>query len=199
MDNNNLGKILKKIESVLDTTGIYPASVVGGDKPYKKRDDYKNGWNACAMEMTDQISKALAEAWKESEQDLTMLLLADVINDDHGHYVLDMNDTFYYACADGEEVKPEEIKEVARLFRWYGFPGLNYWVAGKRGHDPEIPQHREEVEYVRGKEKKEPTEPETRLIHESEHESCSKDQCVKDKRLFYKILRFFGLRKGKGC
>ena len=49
--------------------------------------------------------------------------------------------------------KPEEIKEVARLFRWYGFPGVNYWVAGKRGHDPQIPKRRTEVEYVRSQEK----------------------------------------------
>ena len=39
MKKANLGKILKKIESVLDTTGIYPQSVVGGKKPYKKRND----------------------------------------------------------------------------------------------------------------------------------------------------------------
>ena len=153
MDNNNLGKILKKIESVLENIGIYPASVVGGDEPYKKRNEYKNGWNAGVMEMSSKISKALSETWKEDDTDLTLLLLADVVSDDDGCYLLGMNDTFYYATSDNEEVKSEEIKEVARLFRWYGFPGVNYWVAEKREHDPMIPQRRDEVVYVRRQEK----------------------------------------------
>ena len=154
MSDYNIGKILKKIESVLETTGIYPRAVQGGDEPYEKRSDHQNGWNAAVMEISKRIGEALKESWKEVDEDLTLLLLADVINDDHGHYVLNMNDTFYFATADGEEVKPEEIKEVARLFSYYGFAGLTYWVAEKRGHDPEISSSREEVEYVRSKEQK---------------------------------------------
>jgi hypothetical protein len=83
---------------------------------------------------------------------LALLLIADVGWLDRGKFILNMNDTFWYACSDAEEVGEDEIKEVARLFSTYGWQGIDYWVANKRGYDPEIPRHKEEVEEVRKKE-----------------------------------------------
>jgi hypothetical protein len=53
-----------------------------------------------------------------------------------GKFDLNLSDTFYYACADCEEVPVEQLGEVARLFKLYGFWGAVYWAAKRRGHDP---------------------------------------------------------------
>ena len=44
---------------------------------------------------------------------------------------LNMNDVWCWACADGEEVKEEEMIEVAELFWNYGWCGILYWVSKK--------------------------------------------------------------------
>jgi hypothetical protein len=43
--------------------------------------------------------------------------------------VLNMNDTWGWACADGEDVSDEELPRVAELFYRYGWCGLLYWVS----------------------------------------------------------------------
>ncbi len=56
-----------------------------------------------------------------------------------------LNDTFYYACADTEVIPWEEVVAVAGHLRtladdternWW----LTDWATKKRGHDPKIPQ-----------------------------------------------------------
>jgi hypothetical protein len=59
-----------------------------------------------------------------------------------------MNDTFG-GYADAEEASKEEVKEIDRLFVNYGYKGITYWVAKKRGYDPKIPRHKKDVEDVR--------------------------------------------------
>ena len=49
------------------------------------------------------------------------------------HQMLNMNDVWGWATADGEYVEDEELPEVARLFCEYGWCGLLYWVSQKRG------------------------------------------------------------------
>lgn len=44
---------------------------------------------------------------------------------------LNMNDTWFWATAFGEEVTDDELPEVARLFRLYGWCGVLYWVSEK--------------------------------------------------------------------
>src|SRR5689334_10612921 len=34
------------LHAAIEQVGIYPEAWVGGEKPYEKRDDYMNGWNA---------------------------------------------------------------------------------------------------------------------------------------------------------
>lgn len=46
---------------------------------------------------------------------------------------LNMNDVWCWACADGEYVSDEELPEVARLYRAYGYCGILYWVSQKNG------------------------------------------------------------------
>ena len=49
--------------------------------------------------------------------------------------MLNLNDTFFWACADAEYVSDEELPEVASLFFRYGWCGILYWVNLKRGSE----------------------------------------------------------------
>ena len=49
--------------------------------------------------------------------------------------MLNLNDAFFWGCADGEVVSDDEMPEVARLFLAYGMCGIYYWVCTKRGYE----------------------------------------------------------------
>jgi hypothetical protein len=53
--------------------------------------------------------------------------------DDAPPHTLNLNDTFCWACADCEHVPDEELGRVADLFHRYGWNGILYWVAQRRG------------------------------------------------------------------
>ena len=67
------------------------------------------------------------------EDSIKMLMAAGVFYDDEevGPHVLNMNDTWAWATAWGEEVAEDDLVEVARLFWAYGNAGLLYWVSQK--------------------------------------------------------------------
>jgi hypothetical protein len=55
----------------------------------------------------------------------------------HGKLLsLNMGDTFCYACGDAETVKPEQVAEVANIYRKYGGDGLVCWVSKMRNEMP---------------------------------------------------------------
>ena len=61
------------------------------------------------------------------------------IGQPHGKELcLNMGDTFCYACADAETVKPEQCAEVADIYRRFGSTGLVCWSAKQRNEDPLI-------------------------------------------------------------
>lgn len=79
--------------------------------------------------------------------------LGDPEDDDEPRQVLNMNDTFAWALAFGEPVSDEELSEVARLFQWYGFNGLNYWVSEKNNQmDSEFFDVSRGIQFVRHEE-----------------------------------------------
>jgi hypothetical protein len=152
---------VKTVTDVLMTTGVYPQSSSTWDektntiKDTKLRTEWQEGWNACQGEIFNKINDSLGKLEREGMSDeLALLLIADVGWMQDGKFVLNMNDTFWYACADAEEVSEGEIKEVARLFATYGYKGLTYWVAKKRGDDPDIPKYKAQVDEVRKLESK---------------------------------------------
>ena len=51
-------------------------------------------------------------------------------------FAVNMNDTFYYACADSEEVGADEIDAVYRAWKMFGYDGVVAWTAIKRGCEP---------------------------------------------------------------
>ena len=46
---------------------------------------------------------------------------------------LNMNDVWAWASAEGEDVRDDELPELARLFFSYGWAGILYWVSEKNG------------------------------------------------------------------
>lgn len=81
----------------------------------------------------------------EPNEHLELLKAADVFfgrmgSEDEEDYdpkwerMLNLNDTFAWACADCQYVSDEDLPRVAHLFREYGMCGIYYWVAvEKRG------------------------------------------------------------------
>lgn len=154
--SNELLVAIQTVKDAINDIGIKMAAGIDEEGNVVERGPFGDGWNACLMEMHRKIYdrlKLLEEG--QINKDLMFLSLADVgyFDEEHG-FLLNMNDTFHYACSDCEEVSEEEAKEVVRLFSTYGYKGLDYWVAQKRGYDPEIPRYAERVKEVRAEEDK---------------------------------------------
>ena len=122
--------------------GVYPK----GKSGCEEKTEYMNGWNDAITAATDAVEEGLNKF--RNSNDLSLLVLADVGFFNRGKYYLDMNDTFYYACADCEEVGFDDLSEVARLFKTYGYGGLTYWVSKKRNENSEIPQVQKSIEEI---------------------------------------------------
>ena len=56
-----------------------------------------------------------------------------------------MNDTFFYASADSDEVKEEDILKIIKIYKEYGSVGLTCWCAVERDHEPCIEYTEDEV------------------------------------------------------
>jgi hypothetical protein len=152
--------VMKEVGDVLATIGIYPQSSSTWDektntiKDTKLRTEWQEGWNAATMEISKKIHEVERHIGETGISDeLALLLISDVGWMEEGKFVLNMNDTFWYA-ADAEEISEEEVKEVAGLFANYGYKGITYWVAKKRGYDPDVQRYKEQVEEVRRVEEK---------------------------------------------
>jgi hypothetical protein len=67
---------------------------------------------------------------------------------------INLNDTWSWACADGEYVPDEELSEVANLFLSYGYCGILYWVSEKRNQcKSEFHDINRLIEFVRSEER----------------------------------------------
>lgn len=61
---------------------------------------------------------------------------------------INVGDTFAYACADAEPIKPEQLDEIGHIFDKYGHTGLICWVAKQRDEHPLV-EILEDEAYVR--------------------------------------------------
>ena len=59
-----------------------------------------------------------------------------VVNCDNSDVVILMNDTFYFACADGEDITMEEIPLLYQLWKKFSWCGLVAMVSQKRKQLP---------------------------------------------------------------
>lgn len=64
--------------------------------------------------------------------------LKTVIENAHG-VALNMNDTFYYACADSACIDIDELEDLEPVIERFGYRAFIAYEAIKRGHDPQIP------------------------------------------------------------
>jgi hypothetical protein len=143
-------------DKALEGMGIYPAKAIGGENPYDERSEYQNGWNAAIMEI-HKTAVLFSEYIRSLSGDIgdafVTLLLDDVImmNDVDGEvklWVL-MNDIFFWACADGEDVELDNLPLLRDLYLEYGYDGLIAWVAKKRGIEPQEPVITDEYKKAR--------------------------------------------------
>jgi hypothetical protein len=97
-------------------------------------------------------------------KDSTIKLLLD----DAFAISFNMNDTFYYACADSSCIDVHELEELEPIIEECGYSTLVAYEALKRGHDPMIPQRGlADPDYVKAKSKiQELRETNTRLQSE---------------------------------
>lgn len=70
-----------------------------------------------------------------------------------GRWYLNLNDTWYYASADGEFIEKNEYEEIADWFRKYGRAGLLYWAYLKRKTYPQIHKNKAKVVAIENLEK----------------------------------------------
>ncbi len=142
-------KLEAVIEAVDSNMGIYPQAMSGynDERDYKERDGFKNGWNACVIEYGKQFRKAIVEAQIVTETD-AVFLTSSLFHYQEGEWCVFLNDTWYYASADAEEIPKDKEKEVADLFQKHGEDGVLYWVYKQRGHYPSIPSTLKQVKRI---------------------------------------------------
>jgi len=98
------------------------------------------------------------------EESLNLLKAANIfygyVDEEDLTQVINLNDVFGWAWADGEKVEDSELIEVARLYRLYGWCGILYWVSQKRGGQrSEFLDNNRFIDFVKNEEdliKKEP-------------------------------------------
>lgn len=101
-----------------------------------------------------------------TEEALKLLQAAEVFfepdDDSPGiERVINLNDAFYWACSDGEDVADADAPRVAELFWRYGINGVYYWVTSeKRGlTSVEFQDVNRAIEFVRKEEELRVAEP----------------------------------------
>ena len=86
--------------------------------------------------------------------------------------MLNMNDVWGWACADGEDVPDEELPELGHLFYSYGWCGVLYWVSQRNDHmKSEFYHYNRMIEFVEHEEQiksKYPSES-TRAYHKTSY------------------------------
>ena len=136
MNDLKFEALVQTLRNVDADMGMYPGAVRGynDERDYEQRDGFKNGWNAAVMAHGERFDALVEKAAEGISDDLVMLMAADVgsLRSD-GTFSINFNDTWAWACADSELATPEEIPEVARLYRAWGWAGLLYWCSQKRG------------------------------------------------------------------
>ena len=123
--------LVHALESVGEEIGVYPAAVRGcnDERDYEQRDGFKNGWNAALMEYGSSFRAAVERARVGISSDVVMLVAADVASIlPDGRLEINFSDTWAWASSFLEDVRQDEIPEVARLYRAWGWCGLLYWA-----------------------------------------------------------------------
>lgn len=129
--------LVEAMADIPGNLGAYPRAVVDSNGKRHERTRWREGWNACSMKCSERMVKLLKRNFREHARELLFLYAVGAGWMRGGKFFLNMNDTFAWGCADAEEVPSDKLKEVVDLYRRYGCSGLIYWVAKRRGMDPD--------------------------------------------------------------
>ncbi len=126
--------------------GIHPASITDSKGVNTPRDRYGDGWNDALTEIyaKEKLLKDWYKALPEDiRKDMDDLVLSDVVDfnlDELEKKEVDvwvnLNDTFCYACADGEGVELSELSKLNSIFKRFGHDGVVAYFSIKLGIDP---------------------------------------------------------------
>jgi len=132
-------------EQAVENIGIYPMSVKDGEHGYKKRTEKMEGHNECVMQITSNVVK-IEEYIKNNKfkDDIETALLEDyasinVCDDDKIGLYVNCNDLFYWACADSEEIEPNELQDLFKCYEKSKSFGGFLWACKKTGMRPQTP------------------------------------------------------------
>ena len=139
----------KEIESALtelalDSIGIYPQATIDENNVRTERTEWQNGWNGAIIEIRTRVCE-FADWFLELPTD-TSSMIGELISEEVIRLSIDknknitmwvlMNDTFYYACADGEDITMEEIPLLYQIWKNFSWCGLVAFVSKKRNQLP---------------------------------------------------------------
>lgn len=133
----------------LNDMGLYPRSVKGGKNPYEKRTERMEGHNAAIMEVHEkacQIEEFLSKCPCRTEVEDALLnddIYVRICKNEGVKLIVNCNDVFYWACSDCEEIKPEELKDLANCMTLTKSFGSMLWVCKKRSMRPQSPWYSE--------------------------------------------------------
>ena len=112
-------------ELAIDSMGIYPQANIDENNIRTERTEWQNGWNAAIMEFRKRV--CAFEEWFSKLPENVSSMIGEMLLDETIRLHLDkyknvtmwvlMNDTFYFACADGEDITLEEIPVLYQMWK----------------------------------------------------------------------------------
>lgn len=138
--------------------GVYPMGYLTREQreaiQTTRSDEYKCGWNDRSLDQFNRDKTLLKYAESGLSDDVRCLLASGHAWWSDGKIALNMNDTWAWACSDIPEVSADQVGEVARLFRTYGFAGLMYWYTLQPGgpERSEFHDNNRAIDFVRHEE-----------------------------------------------
>lgn len=122
---------------------MYCASWRDKDGVEHKRNEWQDGWNAAiehVIESQYKIDDFYQSLTSVEKSDIIYLLENDCISIEYYEETIrlytNMNDTFYYACADQENVEIYDLNLLRKLYEEFSNDGMTSWVSVKRKQDP---------------------------------------------------------------
>lgn len=159
-------------EAACDNLGIYCKSVTPANGKTKKRTQYQEGWNDAILTQVEY--ECVLASWFRSLNLLEQITVKEMlaVDADSGMYMLhikqdnldknetevilslNVSDTFYYACADAEDISMSDLSILIPAWQKYGREAVIAYAAVKRDQPPlqELitPKYLEAREYVGG-------------------------------------------------
>lgn len=145
MENTEYWKFALEAVSDAVELGIYPKSING-----VPRTEWQDGYNKACIEMQDRLSAYLIKCQNPDDTwRMKVEMLAEEVafwafdNSKEGSpkdlFSINLNDVFYWACADSEEVSDAELPLVYEMWKKFPVWGVIGWACNKRGEKPQEP------------------------------------------------------------